>query len=117
MKLKTDENLPVEVALALQKAGHDATTVREQRLSGRSDQDVAAVCRNEGRILVTLDTDFANIQRYPPSQFPGLIVLRLGHQDKPYVLGLMPTIVSLLEHEPIDGHLWIVEEGRIRVRE
>src|SRR5690242_10632825 len=106
MKFKTDENLPVEVADALRQAGHDALTVHDQRLMGRSDLDIAAVCRAEGRILVTLDTDFANIQRYPPAEYRGLIVLRLAHQDKPYVVGFMPVIVGLLEHEPIDKHLW-----------
>ena len=65
---------------------------------------------------MTLDTDFANIQRYPPSEYRGLIVLRLAHQDKPYVVGFVPIIIGLLEQEPIDGQLWIVEEGRVRVR-
>jgi predicted nuclease of predicted toxin-antitoxin system len=117
MKLKTDENLPVEVAEALQAAGHDAATVHGQRLTGRPDLDVAAACRGEGRVLVTLDTDFANVQRYPPSEYPGLIVLRLAHQDKPYVLSQMPVVIALLQHEPIHGRLWIVEEARVRIRE
>ena len=37
MKLKVDENLPIEVAEALQHAGHDAVTVHDQRLTGRPD--------------------------------------------------------------------------------
>jgi hypothetical protein len=67
-------------------------------------------------VLVTLDTDFANIQRYPPAQHHGLIVMRLARQDKPYVLAFMPVIVGLLEREVIAGQLWIVEEGRVRIR-
>jgi predicted nuclease of predicted toxin-antitoxin system len=117
MKLKIDENLPVEVAEALQAAGHDAATVHGQRLTGRPDLDVAGACRDEGRVLVTLDTDFANVQRYPPSAYPGFIVLRVAHQDKPYVLAQMPVIIALLEREPIDRRLWIVEEARVRIRE
>ena len=57
MKFKIDENLPVEVADALRQAGHDALTVHDQQLTGRPDLDVAAVCRAEGRVLVSLDTD------------------------------------------------------------
>ncbi len=86
MKLKVDENLPIEVAEALRLAGHDALTVHDQRLTGRPDAELADVCRAEGRVLVTLDTDFANIQRYPPAQHHGLIVMRLARQDEPYVL-------------------------------
>jgi hypothetical protein len=37
MKLKVDENLPIEVAEALQQAGHDAVTVHDQRLTGRPE--------------------------------------------------------------------------------
>jgi DNA-binding PucR family transcriptional regulator len=59
MKLKVDENLPIEVAEALRQAEHDALTVQEQRLTGRPDAELADVCRAEGRMLVTLDTDFS----------------------------------------------------------
>jgi hypothetical protein len=86
--------------------------VHDQRLTGSPDGELADVCRAEGRVLVTLDTDFANIQRYPPAQHHGLIVLRLARQDKPF----MSVIVGLLEREAIAGQLWIVEEGRVRIR-
>jgi predicted nuclease of predicted toxin-antitoxin system len=117
MKIKTDENLPVEVAEDLRGAGHDAVTVLDQRLGGRGDPDVAAACRREGRALVTLDLDFANVRRYPPADHPGIVVLRLVRQDKPYVLDVMRRPVPLLASEPRDRRLWIVEEARIRVRE
>ena len=116
MKLKVDENLPIEVAEVLRQAGHDALTVHDQRLTGHADDEVAAICRAETRVLVTLDTDFTNIQRYPPADYRGLIVLRLGRQDKPYVLAMMTTVVKLLQSEPIDRQLWIVEDGRVRIR-
>lgn len=38
MKFKIDENLPVEVAELLQKAGHDAMTVYDQNLAGAAEQ-------------------------------------------------------------------------------
>ena len=60
MQFKVDENLPIEVAELLKKAGHDATTVVEQRLGGEADAEIASVCQREGRALVTLDTDFAD---------------------------------------------------------
>jgi predicted nuclease of predicted toxin-antitoxin system len=80
MRLKIDENLPLEVTELLRHAGHDALSVLEQGLGGHADPDVANVCAAEGRGLVTLDVDFANVRRYPPSDHHGLIVLRLGRQ-------------------------------------
>ncbi len=65
---KTDENLPVEAAALLKEHGIDAVTVLDQKLGGRPDTDVAAVCKSEGRALVTLDLDFANIDAYSPRE-------------------------------------------------
>jgi predicted nuclease of predicted toxin-antitoxin system len=116
MKFKIDENLPIEIAELLRQAGHDATTVLEEQIGGCTDAMLAALCRQENRALVTLDMDFADIRGYPPAEFPGLVVLCLRQQDKPCVLDLFARLVRVLHEEPLEGHLWIVEEGRIRIR-
>lgn len=116
MRFKLDENLPAEAAGLLRKAGHDATTVLEQDMGGESDPDVAAVCRHEARVLVTFDTDFADIRTYPPERHAGLLVFRLQRQDRLHVLDVLRRLLPLLAREPIEGLLWIVEEERIRVR-
>lgn len=45
---KIDENLPIEVRELLRQGGFDALTVVDQKLGGRPDTDVAAVCCSEG---------------------------------------------------------------------
>ena len=115
MRVKLDENLPVEAAELLREAGHDAVTVLEQGMGGEPDPNVAAVCQRERRALVTLDTDFADIRTYPPAEHPGLIVLRLRQQDKPHVLDVLRRTLPLMDTEPLDGHLWTVGEERVRV--
>ena len=42
---KVDENLPVEVASLPRSDSHDAVTVLDERLGGRSDLEVIAACR------------------------------------------------------------------------
>ena len=100
----------------LRQVGYDAITVLGQHLAGAPDSDIASVCQKEGRILITLDTDFADIRAYPPAQFPGLIVLRLHSQDEPHVLEIIGRLIPLLASEPLERLLWIVEETRLRVR-
>jgi predicted nuclease of predicted toxin-antitoxin system len=73
VKFKIDENLPIEIAGLLRDAGYGATTVVDQGLGGSADPDIAFVYRNEDRVLVTLDMDFADIRTYPPNQHSGLI--------------------------------------------
>jgi len=116
MKFKVDENLPVELAEQLRAARHDALTVNDQGLKGSQDSDLARVCKSEERILVTLDTDFADLRLYPPEKHSGLLVLRLARQDKPHVLAVFRRILKVLAEEPIVGHLWVVDEVRIRIR-
>ena len=116
MKLKIDENLPTEAARLLREAGFDALTVADPQLNGVDDAVIYAVCQGEQRILVTLDVGFANIQAYPPDRSTGIIILRLREQSRPAVLAAIQSAIALLELEPIDGRLWIVDEQRIRIR-
>lgn len=116
MRFKTDENLPDEVAALLRQHQHDALTVLDQRLGGHPDPDIAQVCRAEARALVTLDLDFSDIRQYPPADHPGIIVLRPASQTIPRLLHLMAGVIALLDQEPLDGHLWVVDEQRVRIR-
>lgn len=117
MKFKVDENLPVEAAELLRKEGYDVVTVRDQNLEGSTDQDIAKVCNNEKRALITIDKDFADILSYPPGESFGLIVLRLRWQDKAHVLKAIERILPILRREQPEKQLWIVGESRIRIRD
>lgn len=116
MQFKIDENLPIEIADLLIDAGHDAKTVDEQHLQGVRDPALIDVCNSENRVLVTLDTDFSDIRAYPPQELSGIIVLRLGRQAKQHVIEVFHRIIPLIGREPLEQHLWIVEETRIRIR-
>jgi predicted nuclease of predicted toxin-antitoxin system len=117
VRFKVDENLPLEVVELLRADGHDAASMLEQKMGGERDPNVAEVCRNEGRILVTLDTDFADIQEYPPAEYPGIVVFRLGQQGKRHILTVAKRWASLLGTEEVSGRLWVVDEVRVRIHE
>jgi predicted nuclease of predicted toxin-antitoxin system len=87
LSFKVDENVPAEVAEMLANAGHDAVTVPDQQLGGQPDPVVATVCRREDRAIVTLDLDFSDIRAYPPTDYVGIMVLRLARLDKHRILG------------------------------
>ena len=92
MKLRIDENLPSECADILRGGGFDADTVADERLTGAEDFAIADRCQSEGRVLITLDLDFANIRAYPPAECAGIIILRSKKQDKHAVLTLVDRI-------------------------
>jgi predicted nuclease of predicted toxin-antitoxin system len=116
MRFKVDENLHPEVAARLCAEGHDAMTVFEQGLRGHPDDEIAVVCQAEQRVILTLDLDFSNIRRYPPQDYAGIIVLRPGSKGRASVMRTLTQFMPLLSTVPLIGHLWIVEEQRIRIR-
>jgi predicted nuclease of predicted toxin-antitoxin system len=75
MKFKLDENLGPRVQEVFLSRGHDYRTVRDQRLSGGSDEAILPAAVSEGRILVTLDQDFGNVLRYSPESTSGIAIL------------------------------------------
>ena len=116
MLFKLDENLPLEAINPFRKAGHEAHHVLDEHLSGADDARVALVCVEENRALVTLDSGFGDITRYPPHMTAGIVVLRPERQDKATVLQLIDRLIEALGRRTLSGHLWIVTHRRIRIR-
>jgi predicted nuclease of predicted toxin-antitoxin system len=116
VRCKIDENLPVEAAALLSDGGFSCDSVFDESLNGASDAKVSAACRAEGRVLVTLDLDFADIRAYPPAEYPGIVVLRPSEPSRDQVLALLARTIAAFGQEDVEHSLWIVEPGRIRVR-
>jgi len=118
MKIKLDENMPVDVINILGNAGHDAHSVYSEGIEGCSDRQLITICKKEKRLLITLDNDFSNIFAYPPEKFEGIIVLRVENQSKRAIITLVNKLLPIINSnaENIVGQLWIMEENRIRIR-
>lgn len=116
MRFKTDENVPEEAAKLLADAGHDASTALQEQLGGEADPSIAQVCKREQLALITLDTGFGDIRRYPPGEYAGLVVLRLQRQDTPHILSVLRQLLAKFTQEQLAGRLWVVEEHRVRIR-
>ncbi len=78
---------------------------------------IAAVRRSLDMCLLTLDVDFAQTTAYSPQDYPGIIVFRHPKPTLKGMLSLVHQVVVILKSESPRGRLWIVEPGRIRVRE
>ena len=116
MRLKLDENQPRAALAMFRAAGHDVETAVDEGLAGHPDADLAAHRIHERRALLTFDLDFADLKQYPPEAYFGLIVLRLRSHAVPHVLHVMQGIAPLLDTEPVERHLWLVDEVQVRIR-
>lgn len=116
MKLKLDENLGQRASELLRSHGQDVPTVSGQGLCSASDRTLIEVCRPEHHCIVTLDLDFWNPLLFKPSEFEGIVVLRLppkpSHDD---LVDGVTTLLGALVKEEVKGMLWVIQRGRIRV--
>ena len=118
MKFKLDENFGSRTQGIFRTAGHDVQTVWEQDLLGSPDGYIYEVCRSEWRCLVTLDTDFSDVTRFPPQKSSGIAVIRVSQNPSlPLLERLVRQFLQALLTESIHGRLWIVEVGRIRIHQ
>ncbi len=106
LRFKIDENLPTEAAALIQAAGHECHTVFDEGLAGTPDPVLSERCRAEGRVLLTLDLDFADIRSYPPDRFAGIVVFRPFEPDRECVLRLLSRVLPLLARDSPDGALY-----------
>jgi len=116
MQIKLDENIHPDVAELLKGEGQDVLTVWDENLRGSTDETIARVVQHEQRTLITLDLDFADIRTYPPNQYAGIIVLRVGSHSRKHVLAVITRLLPTLNAQDPKGQLWIVDEQCVRIR-
>lgn len=114
-RFKLDENADPRWRVALESAGNTVFTVTEEGLCGAEDHRLAEACRREGLCLVTCDKDFTQVLDYPPADYAGIVVLRHPRPTTQGLAHLIEQIVVALRRESLEGKLWIVEPGRIRI--
>ena len=118
MKIKLDENLGFLGKSLLEADGHDVMTIAEQHMTGAQDERIYEVCRDEGRMLVTLDHDFGQTLRFRPTRTAGIVVLECkGRLSPSMIRARVSELAAMLRTRSNDGELWIVEPGRVRIHE
>lgn len=58
LRFYTDQHFPVAVSQGLRRHGVDILTTQEAGRCGSSDEEQLAFATEQGRVLVTFDTDF-----------------------------------------------------------
>jgi len=115
MRVKVDEDLPVEVAQRLASAGHDAQTVAQQRLTGTADGKLWSLVQQEGRCLCTADKGFANAQLFPPGTHAGVVLFRLARESRAGYERLAELLLATFDLDSIAGAIVVVAPDAVRV--
>jgi len=118
MRFLIDANMPRSIIALVASLGHEVEFARDVGLAAPPDHEIAARAQATGAALLTRDLDFADVRQYPPSLYPGIIVLRLSDGV------IAKDIVGVAERFLRDatfvgnlaGRLAIVEQERVRFR-
>jgi predicted nuclease of predicted toxin-antitoxin system len=116
LKLLSDENIFPSTLGLLRCHGLDVNDIKEMKLCGINDKEVMELARREDRLLITLDMHFSNIFLFPPSECPGIIVVRVRPTIPSKVDQAIKCFLQALHPEKVKNALTIVEENKFRIR-
>jgi predicted nuclease of predicted toxin-antitoxin system len=116
VKLFLDENLSPLHAAELKSIGYDACAVVEVGLSGAKDEQIRLFAIENGRVLLTLDADFANVIRFPPEHTPGVVRLKVHPPTEERIRRAIQRTLLFLQNIDLSGRLAVVDEDKIRIR-
>jgi predicted nuclease of predicted toxin-antitoxin system len=108
MRFLLDENIHAKLGKFLRSCGHDARPV-DKRID---DRTLALHAKEEERIIITHDKDFADHHKHPQDSHCGVILVRI---NSVYLEVTKQKVVELLEQIPEDrlknGVVLVTREG------
>ena len=116
MKIKLDENIPLELADLLSGLNHSVDTVQSEGLRGFPDAKVWQAAQAEQRFLITQDLDFSDARRYRPGTHPGILLVRLREPTRRRLLDRLTAAFQRNDIRGWQGCLVVLSESRIRIR-
>jgi predicted nuclease of predicted toxin-antitoxin system len=72
MKFLADMGISLRTVVWLRSNGYDVTHLRDEGLQRLSDEEILIKARIEGRILLTVDLDFAQLLAVSGEAFPSV---------------------------------------------
>ena len=112
LKVLCDENVPGAVIAALQEWQFEVSRV----VPRTPDEEIAERAKREVRVILTLDSDFANVLAFWPPEFFGIVRVKI---DPAFIAIVIPSLKRVFEAFPtmeaLRGKLVIAEASTFRV--
>jgi len=117
MKAIIDEDLPRRLGENLRKLGWEIKDIRDTELRGRSDKEIIGFAKECKAVLFSSDKDFANILKYPPKEYYGILILNFPNEvSTKFLITEIKKALIKIPFKDFKGKLIIIEPGKIRIR-
>lgn len=116
LRLLVDENVSPRVTAFLRSCGMDLLDVKENGWFGKEDVELLEKAYEEGRFVLTHDSDFGALAVHAGKRCRGIIYIRSKNLHPDNVIMICGRLTGLgVEIKP--GTIIIADEHKVRMRE
>jgi predicted nuclease of predicted toxin-antitoxin system len=117
LRLLADENIHPEVISYLRSTGLDVRDIREAGLAGAPDVQILRRALEEGRVVLTHDSDFGALAVAAGETIVGIIYLRPGHILPEFTSATLAALFDL-DMDLVAPFILVLHRsgGRLRIR-
>ena len=91
----TDENIHPDFVAYLRQNGFSVLDVKEEKLNGKTDQELLDLSLNKNLIVITHDSDFGRLIFAEGRPFKGIIFLRPGNIKPNFHFNTFETLLAI----------------------
>jgi len=117
VRFLTDENVSPRLVQAIRNKGFDVEDIKEKSLFGISDNQILMLARKEKRVIITYDSDFANLLNYPGLSHHGVILLRYTDLKPQEIVRRFLMLLDFLARRKLLTNLTIASDDFIEIIE
>jgi predicted nuclease of predicted toxin-antitoxin system len=115
MNFLLDQSADFRLISHLRTLGHDVVAISREYPHSLADEDVLAIARKEGRILLVADRDFGELIFHQELPHAGVIFFRLPGAPLQTKIDQLTSVLADYTDHLQRGAFIVVAPGRIRV--
>ncbi len=117
VKFVIDEDLPRSTERMLKEQGYEVKDIRDYGLRGAKDEEIFEFAQTEKSIILTGDSDFGNIFRFPLGRHFGIIVVHFPNEVSTTEINRQLLLrLKELSDDDFKGNLIIIEPMKMRIK-